>query len=329
MTTPQSRPATEFAEVWKFRFGATVRTDDGELGSVFAVVIDPASRVVGYVGVQFGFLPRVRSYVPLSDVTDANAAGIVLSLPRAEIEQKYKTSPAGAQLSERTQFVLGGKRLGTLRQLTINRETSVLRHLVVDRGLAGEVVIASTDIQTIEGTQAVINPDRPGGQPLNPFRPDSELYDAVFHAIDDYPRLRVDEPGIAIHVIDGVIWFKGYVSSELNRDIITDLLVGIHGISEVHNELIADPDLAANVSTALAQDPRTAQERIGVYPMLGNVRLRGIVRTAAARAAAGEIAARVPGVGKVTNDLGVNPTANEIPTLAAVTNSPDTIPGGD
>lgn len=326
MTTP--RPATEFAEVWKFRFGASARTDDGELGTVFAVVFDPVARAVEAVGVQFGFLPRVRSYVPLSDVSDANAAGLTLTLPRAEIEHKYKTSPSGDQLSERTQFVLGGKRLGNLRQLTINRATGVLRHMVVDRGLGGEVLVAANDIQTIEGRQVVINPERPGSQPLTPFRPDAEIYDTVFHAIDSYPRLRVDEAGIVIHVIDSVVWFKGHVSSELNRDIVSDLLVGIPGISEVHNELIADTDLAAKVSTALAQDPRTAQERIGVYPLLGNVRLRGIVHTPGARAAAGEIAARVPGIAMITNDLGVNPSVNEIPTLASVTNNVDNVPGG-
>jgi len=102
----------------------------------------------------------------------------------------------------------------------------------------------------------------------------------------------------------------------------------MRGIDELHNELISDQGLAAAVSLALAHDPRTAHELIGVYPRLGHIFLRGRVHTEAARTAAGEIARTVPSVIDLHNDLIVNPRANEIPELASVTNNEDLVPGG-
>lgn len=229
----------------------------------------------------------------------------------------------------KTRIVLDAKRLGTLTQVTINRETRVLRHLVVDRGPGGEVLVPATDIAQVDERQILLDAHQAGAQPLIPFRRDAELYDEVRRAIEGYPRLRIDLDGIEIRAIDGVVWLKGNVSSELNRRLVQDQLTNIRGLAELHNELVADTELAAAVSTALAGDPRTGGERIGVYPELGNVRLRGSVRTPAAREAAAQIAGGVPGVKSVHNDLRVDPNASVLPVLASVTNEEDRVPGGN
>jgi osmotically-inducible protein OsmY len=106
------------------------------------------------------------------------------------------------------------------------------------------------------------------------------------------------------------------------------MLEELTGVASIHNELTTDTDLAARVSHALAADARTAGEMIGVYPMLGEVRLRGSVRTAEARAAAGEIVAHTPGAKSVTNDLHVDANARVVPVMAGVTNEEDIVPGG-
>ena len=147
-------------------------------------------------------------------------------------------------------------------------------------------------------------------------------------AIYDYARLRVDLPGIAIRVIDGVLWLQGHVSSDLNKRLVSDQIVNIRGLSEIHNDLIADNDLAADVAMALAKDPRTAQGNIGVYPALGHINLRGRVRTPEARRAAYEVTRSVPGVEDIENALIVDPNAEVIPVLAGVTNQEDRVPGG-
>lgn len=329
MSAATLRPNTEFAAVYKFRFGTRAVTGDGETGRVVAVVVDPGERTATHVGVRFGPFARAAYYVPVAKLADANAAGIALTTTRDETKQHYARLPAGAFLSEKTNVTEGGKRLGRLTQLTINRDTRSLRHLVVHHGFGGEVLVAAADIISVEARDITASADRDGTHPLTPYRPDAALEAEVRAAIENYTRLRIDLEGIEIHVIDGVLWLKGYISSELNRGLAQDQLMGIRGLTEIHNELIADSDLAAAVSRALAHDPRTAEERIGVYAELGVIHLRGNVHTPAAKNAAGQIATQVPGVKAVHDELQARLNASVVPTLAAITNGEDHIPGGD
>jgi osmotically-inducible protein OsmY len=321
------RVATEFAAVWKFRFGTPIHTEDGELGTIAALGVDLATRAVGDVGIKFGLLGKIH-YVPISTISESSAEGASTSLQREGLEKGAEAPSTGLTLSAKTRVALNGKRLGGLTQVTINRETRVLRHIVVDRGLGGEVLVAAADIAQLDARQIQLNVGQTGAAPLTPFRPDEELYEEVRQAIEGYPRLRIDLNGIEIHAIDGVVWLKGYVSSELNRRLVQDQLTNIRGLAELHNELMTDPDVAAAISSALATDPRTAGEHIGVYPTLGEVHLRGMVRSEAARVAAGQIAASVPGVKSVQNDLRVDANASVLPVLASVTNEEDRVPGG-
>jgi osmotically-inducible protein OsmY len=114
----------------------------------------------------------------------------------------------------------------------------------------------------------------------------------------------------------------------MNRRLVEDLSRGVAGVAELHNLMIADSDLAASVSGALGRDPRTAEERIGVYPALGRVLLRGSVHTPVAREAAGKIAAENPGAREVVNELRVNANATQLRVLAGVTGDEDLVPGG-
>jgi osmotically-inducible protein OsmY len=321
------RPATEFAAVWKFRFGTPLATDDGELATIVALAADPARRALTALGAKFGVFGGIH-YIPLSALLDASAISASTGLTREAIEKSTGQAAEGTVFTSKTRVVLNARRLGTLTQVTINRETSMLRHLVMNRGLGGEVLVAAADISQVDARQILLDVSRAGAQPLIPFRPDAELYEEVHTAIEGYPRLRIDLDGIEIHAIDGVVWLKGNVSSELNRRLVQDQLTGIRGLAELHNELVTDPELAASISAALARDPRTSGEHIGVYPELGLVRLRGEVRTAAARDASAQIATGTPGVKSVQNDLRVNPDASVLPVLASVTNDEDRVPGG-
>jgi osmotically-inducible protein OsmY len=170
-----------------------------------------------------------------------------------------------------------------------------------------------------------------GGVPnehLARSRADDELCQDVYHRLRDCQLVRLDLPGIAIHARDGVVWLRGHVSSDGKRRRADEVLRGLAGLVQLHNELVTDTALAAAVAMALAYDPRTARQHIGVYPYLGVMRLRGIVRTATAHAAAGEIAAAVPLVKQVVNELRVDPDADVLPDLASVTTNYDLVPGG-
>jgi osmotically-inducible protein OsmY len=319
----------EFAEVLKFRFGADVQASDGEAGKLNSVVADEQRRAITHVGVKVGglFTGGGRIYfVALELVTESNGDAVTLSIPLEEI-QKHTATPSGLALTSATTVGASGKSLGRLAQLTINAETRALRQLVVERGLR-EVLVPARMITDITGRQIAVNLGNLSADKLASFRPDAELHQEIYDRLYDYVPMRIDLPGIQIHAIDGAVWLQGYISSDVKRRLAEDQLTGVPGMSELHNDLIADNELSAAVSMALAHDPRTAQQRIGVYPRLGDIYLRGNVHTTAALAAASEIARAVPGVKDLYNELRVNPTADVVPVLAGVTNNEDLVPGG-
>jgi osmotically-inducible protein OsmY len=159
-------------------------------------------------------------------------------------------------------------------------------------------------------------------------RADDELRQDVYHRLRDCQLMRLDLPGITIHARDGIVWLRGHVSSDGKRRRADEVVWGLAGVLELRNELAPDTALAAAVAMALAYDPRTAREPIGVYPDLGVIHLSGIVRTPAAQAGAREVATAVPLVKQVVNDLRIGPDAEVLPDLATVTNNYDLVPGG-
>lgn len=326
-TEPMQLPATEFAAVQKFRFDADVEASDGVAGKLPWVIADPAKRTLTFAGVKPGIFSPAFD-VPIHLIAAADDNRVTVSIPLDEIK-KFGTRPTGAQLDRSTRVVTAsGKSLGKLMQLTINQQTGELRHLVVDRPLHGEALVNAGLITAITAKQITADLGTLQPSQLTPYRPDAALRDEIYSRIYDYSRMRPDLPGIEIHAIDGVVWLKGWVSSDVNRRIIQNLLESIPSMAELHNELVADNQLAAAVSLALGHDPRTAAQRIGVYPKLGEVHLRGIVQSPQVSAAATDIARTVPSVRSVFNELRINPHFTNIPDLASVTNAEDLIPGG-
>ncbi|HEX8998209.1 MAG TPA: BON domain-containing protein [Ktedonobacterales bacterium] len=320
-------PATTFAPVIKFHFGADARDAEGAGGTITHVIIAAETRVVTAVGVRFGLFGH-EVYAPVERVSAATDAGVVFNVTRDELA-KDGQRPAGIRLGGDLGVTQNGKRLGKLAQATFNGDTHALLHLIVDRGLSGEFVFSARAIRQLTASGVEIEAASDGGRPpLTQLRLDADLREDVLKAIESYPRLHVDLEGINIAAIDGSVWLRGHVSSELNRRLIQDLVGGVEGIAELHNELMTDPELAARISRAFAYDPRTAEERIGVYPTLGRVHLRGAVRTAVAREAAEQLASATPGVGEILNELHVDPNANVLPVMASVTNNEDAVPGG-
>ena len=315
---------TEFADVFKFRFDAKVEASDGEAGKVVRVFVDGQRRVVFHVGVHVGLLFGKLYYLPIDLVTNATADVVTVSVPLEEF-QRFANRPGEVELTHSTGIMAAGKRIGQLVQLTINRETHMLRHLVIERH-SRDLLVPAAAISNVNTRQISLDLGMPASR-LTSFRPDEELRQEVYDAIYDYPRLRVELNGISIHAIDGVVWLRGYVSNDLNRRMVEDQLQNIAGLSELHNELITDTELASSVSMALAHDPRTANEHIGVYPKFGDVHLRGRATHTEARQAAGAIAATVPGVKQVANELGIDPNADVVPVLAGITNEEDMVPG--
>ncbi len=320
-------PTTTYVPVSKFRFGASARDSEGQSGLLVAVVINPTTYDLIAVGLRFGLFGRTI-YAPVSWVTSISDDGIELKATRLELGTGDK-APAGVALDARSSVTQNGRRVGKLARLSFTSDTHTLRHLLIDRGMGAEYVVAVASVAQVTTGSVTLTATTDSAHPaLTPYRPDDELREDVQRAIESYNRLRVDLAGIHITATDGEVWLRGHVSSELNRRLVGDLASEVRGLGELHNELIADPVLAASISAALACDPRTAEERIGVYPMLGVVRLRGAVHTALAREGAEQIARAIHRDGEVVNDLRVDANANVLPVMSGVTNAEDVVPGG-
>lgn len=319
---------TEFAEVIKFRFGAPVVASDGASGTVDHVIVDPGARTVTHVGVKLSRFSRHIYSVPVELVLDARAEEVQLSCARSAIPQQAQSIVSGfVRLNASTTVELENKRLGRLAQVSADKQTLAILRIVVDRGLSGGEALVPIDATTsFEGRRISIRLTTE--QTLVAYRRDGDLLREVNEALFDYPRLRVDMRGMEARAIDGAIWLRGHVSSELNSRLAADQLQGIPGLAAIYNELVADTDLAPAVAATLAADPRTHGQHIGVYPDLGVVYLRGAVSTPTARDAASEIAEAVPGVAQTVNELVVRPGADVVPTMASVTSQEDLVPGG-
>jgi osmotically-inducible protein OsmY len=200
---------------------------------------------------------------------------------------------------------------------------------VADRGLGrGEALIPASERTHWDTKRVSVQLPDAQARNLVSYRSDEELLTEVNQALYDYPRLRIDLRGMRVVAVDGDVWLMGHVSSDLNCRVAEDQLVGIAGLAGVHNELLTDTDLAAAVAAALAQDPRTRGQHIGVYPVLGEVRLRGTAKSQGAKDAATQVAQSVPGAEQVVNELRVDPNAEVVPVLAGITGEEDMVPGG-
>lgn len=310
----------------KIRFGAEARTSESERGTVAELVVDAESGAAVAVGVRFGMFGRAV-YAGMEHVTEATDRMLALNIPRSEMDT---TPPSdGARLTSATPVTLDHKRVGKLTHLTFDGATNAPVSLVVDRGFSGEYAASAKSVVGIESGAVALESGRNGsGAALLPYHPDSELREDVRRAIEQYARMRVDMSGISIQAVDGDIWLRGFVSSELNRRLVEDLSRHVEGVIGLHNRLVTDPDLAASIAAALARDPATSSERIGVYSALGRVSLRGAVRSPVAREAAGRITESGTGAREITNDLRVDSSAAVLPVLAGVTNDEDAVPGG-
>ena len=86
--------------------------------------------------------------------------------------------------------------------------------------------------------------------------------------------MRTSRPEITVTVDDGVVTLSGYVSSASIKGMASILAGSVDGVSEVVNELLADPDLERSVALALAQDERTRSLPIRPGPFIpGRTRL--------------------------------------------------------
>jgi len=314
--------------IMKFRFGATVVASDGEAADITGVVVQPGQRAV--TGVVVKIPGGTLVIVPLERIADATAAEMHVTVTREALLQVMPKVTADATvLARNTQVQVNGSNYGNLAQVSVVTATGGLHRLTVKRGMSGEFLVDARSIVDISDDGRMVGCQTAANTAPVAYRSDGEVLDAARAALWNYPRLRVDLRAVQVRVVDGEVWLNGHVSSTLNRRVMAELLEGIKGVTAIHNDLVADNELAIEIAQALAKDPRTHGQRLGVYPNLGEVYLRGLSDSPEAAQAATEIAAQIDGRHVVVNQIRISNNVDYLPMLAPVTGTEDVVPGGD
>jgi osmotically-inducible protein OsmY len=131
------------------------------------------------------------------------------------------------------------------------------------------------------------------------------LKQAVEEALRAYSPLRTSKAEISVAVEDGRVTLSGYVSAESLKAMAALLAGSVVGVTEVVNDLTADPKLERAVATALAADSRTRSLPIRARSDLGRVVLQGSVTDKADVEAALDVTRRVEGPRQIVNALHV------------------------
>jgi|SRR5579859_1102086 len=325
-TTSPIRP------LFQINLGTVANATDDTLGKVAQVLVDPDTWQISHVVVQRGVVMKKFLALPIEFVQEARVDGLQLSLLVDDLLQKAQ-SPKGnlLVLKEHLPVGSGSEKLGGLSQLFFDAQTRKVAYLVVHRSAmaGGEVLLSVDQLSVLQSDWLEVKISPKDFALLPHYRPDPELAEAVRQALWDYPRLRVDLGAVAAHAQCNEVWLLGHVSSDINRRLAENLAGQVQGVRLLHNELVADTDLAVDIAVALGKREETRGLPIGVYPDLGEVHLRGMVPTAAEKQVAGEIAAAVPGVKTLHNELVVNNQIDYLPALAGVNGTEDIVPGGE
>ena len=316
----------------QINLGSVARATDDTLGKVAQVLVHPTTWQISHVVVQRGMLVKKLLVLPAEFITEARADGLQLSLLVDDLLQKAQMPKENLlALKEHMLVVSGSENLGGLAELFFDAETRRLAYLVVHRHAiaGGEVLLSVDQVAELKADRLAVKVSPKEFALLPHYRPDPEMEEGVREALWDYPRLRIDLGAVQVRAQCNEVWLLGHVSSDINRRLIEDLAQSVPGVRAVHNELIADTDLAVAVAGALAKHEETRGLPIGVYPTLGEVYLRGLVPSEAVKQIAEQVAAEAPGVKAVHNELVVSEKTDYLPALAGVNGTEDIVPGGE
>jgi osmotically-inducible protein OsmY len=134
-------------------------------------------------------------------------------------------------------------------------------------------------------------------------RSEKKTFTRARRVLWDYEPLRASHAEIYIDVHGDHVRLSGRVRTMPQKLIASMLVERMPEVSSVTNELIADPEVVRAVADALAQDARTAAYVIRVDARHGVVTLRGEVASETVQDAAILIAANVPVVNSIRNQL--------------------------
>jgi osmotically-inducible protein OsmY len=142
-------------------------------------------------------------------------------------------------------------------------------------------------------------------QRYTPAHRDDEIATAVTEALQHEGGNALKQ--VQVQVDRGVVSLHGTTPTVTDKARAEQIARSVPGVIAIRNELLASTTIAARVSAALAEDPRTALAPIDVSSSGSTVTLIGQVASGEVREAAEQIARSVPGVAVVINALDARP----------------------
>ena len=140
--------------------------------------------------------------------------------------------------------------------------------------------------------------------------PDSTQHDAslelaVRESFDRHVTLRIWKHSIQVQANAGTVVLSGAVRSQSDKEIAGESARGAKGVAAVENQLVVDGDLELAIAQALAADSRTLAGFPGILigVVFGVAYLKGTAPSAEIKKAAGEIASKIAGVLRISNEL--------------------------
>lgn len=125
----------------------------------------------------------------------------------------------------------------------------------------------------------------------------------VYEQLWSEQGLRTSTADIEIEAAEGVVTLNGRVrTGVLRRQADRLARAGLNGW-QLHNNLIADDQVAMDLAARLAADTRTAAANVLIDVYLGSAYLNGAVQSEQQRAAVLELANRTPNVARVEDHL--------------------------
>ena len=320
--------ATFISEMQKFHFGSKIFCSDGENGVLAHVVFDAATRCMTHIGVKQGRLFGKIVQLPFDTIADAASDGVTLRLKIADVAAADKIETGGVLCSSKCMVGRAGTtNKGLLTLVAVHPTSGELAYLVAHHLLPGQDTLLRAEFVTTLTTEHVsVAVDDTIFAALSPYRPDRVLQQEVEATLFDLTPLHFDMKAIAFRVLDGVLYLDGNISSTLRADIVANQVLGVPGLLEIKNNLVADDALAGDLALAISSDARTHELPIGVYPRLGAVLLKGAVHTSQQRAAAEEIVRGFPGVRSVVNQLSVDAKADLLHVMSPAGGDEDKVP---
>ena len=148
------------------------------------------------------------------------------------------------------------------------------------------------------------------------YRDDDDIRIDILRRLVDDTRLEgLDRYTLKIEVKGGVVRLTGRVRATAARLAAEQLVATTRGVLSVQNELVADDELAVRVERALCSSGIHVDD-VQVSVLLGQVKLSGAAASAGEREAAARLAASVPGVESVVNQLEVRGSGRDVPEVA-------------